>query len=203
MAEEELKYTSDYSGETTDAILEYADKLRQQTEAEDGDTVQVFDTDANPHKVAKEELLKKSTLALPSLNDISAFVAINQAGNAVGVMSKEQVASVLGELLLISDLQKAFQYKKFSLKNGETATVGKVCGLMVIRHSWSDSNPTVVLVDNYGKDITQVAGREYPQVPIEISWEGSGYNTVMKITSTYATTSAQTMFYIAWQCLYD
>ena len=98
MAEEELKYTSDYSGEDTDAILEYADKLRQQTEAEDGDTVQVFDTDGNPHKVAKEELLKKSTLALPSLNDISAFVAINQAGDAVGVMSKQQVATVLGGL---------------------------------------------------------------------------------------------------------
>lgn len=203
MAEEKNLYFSKYSGETSDAILAHADKLRQQTEAEDGDTVQVYDTDGNPHKISKTELMKKSALALPSLSDISAFVAINQAGDAVGIMSKEQVAQVLGELLLISDLQKAFQYKKFFLKNGETATVGKVCGLMVIRHSWSDSNPTVVLVDNYGKDITQVAGREYPQVPIEISWEGSGYNTVMKITSTYTTTSAQTMFYIAWQCLYD
>ena len=98
MAEEEKKYTSDYSGETTDAILEFADKIRQQTEAEDGETVQVYDTDGNPHKVAKEELLKKSALALPSLSDISAFVAINQAGDAVGVMSKEQVATVLGGL---------------------------------------------------------------------------------------------------------
>ena len=98
--EEELKYTSDYSGEATDAILAFADKLRQQTEAEDGDTVQVYDTDGNPHKVSKTELMKKSALALPSLSDISAFVAINQAGDAVGVMSKEQVATVLGELIV-------------------------------------------------------------------------------------------------------
>lgn len=72
-----MKYTSDYSGEATDAILAFADKLRQQTEAEDGDTVQVYDTDGNPHKVSKTELMKKSALALPSLSDISAFVAIN------------------------------------------------------------------------------------------------------------------------------
>lgn len=201
--EEELKYTSDYSGGATDEILAFADKLRQQTEAEDGDTVQVFDTDGNPHKVSKTELLKKSTLALPSLNDISAFVAINQAGDAVGVMSKQQVATVLGGLLPISDLQKAFQYKRFPLKRGETATVGKAGGLMVIRHSWSSSQCAVVLVDSYDKEVIQVAGRDYTQIPFEITWEGSQYNTLMKITSTYATTSEQTMFYIAWQYLYD
>ena len=200
---EELKYTSGYSGEVTDAILAHADKLRQQTEADDGETVQVYDTDGNPHKVAKEELLKKSALALPSLNDISAFVAINQAGDAVGVMSKEQVATVLGGLLSISGLQKAFQYKRFPLKNGETATVGKVSGLVVIRHSWSNSELTVVLVNNYNKEVIQVAGRQYTDIPFEITWEGSGYNTVMKITSTYTNTSAQTVFYIAWQCLYE
>lgn len=202
MAEEELKYTSDYSGEATDAILEFADKIRQQAEAEDGDTVQVYDTDGNPHKVSKTELMKKSVLALPSLSDISAFVAINQAGDAVGIMSKEQVATVLGGLLSISGLQKAFQYKRFSLKNGETATVGKVSGLMVIRHPWSDSKLTVVLVNNYNKEITQVAGREYGQIPLEITWEGSGYNTVMKITSTYNETSGATVFYFTWQEVY-
>ncbi len=86
MAEE--KYTSKFNGKTSDDILEYSNKLRQQTSATDADTVQVFDTSGNPHKISKSELLKKSALALPSLNDISAFVAVNQAGNAVGVMSK-------------------------------------------------------------------------------------------------------------------
>ena len=49
--------------------------------------------------MSKTELLKKSTLALPALEDISSFVAINAAGNAVGVMTKEQVASVLAGLI--------------------------------------------------------------------------------------------------------
>ena len=101
MAEE--KYTSKFDGKTSDAIMDYSNKLRQQTSATDADTIQVFDTSGNPHKISKSELLKKSALALPSLNDISAFVAVNQAGNAVGVMSKEQVATVLGELIGINN----------------------------------------------------------------------------------------------------
>ena len=96
---EELSYTSKYDGETTDKILDNAKAIMEQTTAEDGETVQVYDTDGVPHKISKTELLKKSTLALPALEDISSFVAINAAGNAVGVMTKEQVASVLTELM--------------------------------------------------------------------------------------------------------
>ena len=99
---EELSYTSKYDGETTDKILDNAKAIMEQTTAEDGETVQVYDTDGVPHKISKTELLKKSTLALPKLEDISAFVAINAAGNAVGVMTKEQVASVLAELIAIN-----------------------------------------------------------------------------------------------------
>lgn len=96
---DDKKYDSRYDGETTDKILDNAKAIMEQTTAEDGETVQVYDTNGVPHKVSKTELLKKSTLALPKLEDISAFVAINAAGNAVGVMTKEQVASVLAELI--------------------------------------------------------------------------------------------------------
>lgn len=96
---DDKKYDSRYDGETTDKILDNAKAIMEQTTAEDGETVQVYDTNGVPHKVSKTELLKKSTLALPKLEDISAFVAINAAGNAVGVMTKEQVASVLAELM--------------------------------------------------------------------------------------------------------
>jgi hypothetical protein len=95
---DDKKYDSRYDGETTDKILDNAKAIMEQTTAEDGETVQVYDTNGVPHKVSKTELLKKSTLALPALEDISSFVAVNAAGNAVGVMTKEQVASVLAEL---------------------------------------------------------------------------------------------------------
>lgn len=96
---EELNYTSKYDGETTDKILDNAKAIMEQTTAEDGETVQVYDTDGVPHKISKTELVKKSTLALPALEDISSFVAINAVGNAVGLMTKEQVASVLAGLI--------------------------------------------------------------------------------------------------------
>ena len=96
---EELSYTSKYDGETTDKILDNAKAIMEQTTAEDGETVQVYDTDGVPHKISKTELLKKSTLALPALEDISSFVAVNAAGNSVGVMTKEQVASVLAGIV--------------------------------------------------------------------------------------------------------
>lgn len=200
MAEE--KYTSKFNGKTSDDILEYSNKLRQQTSAADADTVQVFDTSGNPHKISKAELLKKSALALPSINDISAFVAVNQAGNAVGVMSKEQVATVLGELLNISSLQNGFQCVNFLLKKGESAMVGKIGGLMVVRHPWSSSVPTVLLVNNYNRDIQQIAGRNYKEMPFTISWEGSQYNTVLIVTSTYAN-AEQTYFCFAYQNVYN
>ena len=103
---EELSYTSKYDGETTDKILDNAKAIMEQTTAEDGETVQVYDTDGVPHKISKTELLKKSTLALPALEDISAFVAVNAAGNAVGVMTKEQVASVLAGLIGVASAEK-------------------------------------------------------------------------------------------------
>lgn len=107
---DDKKYDSRYDGETTDKILDNAKAIMEQTTAEDGETVQVYDTDGVPHKVSKTELLKKSTLALPKLEDISAFVAINAAGNAVGVMTKEQVASVLAELIgTVTDIKNGLQ----------------------------------------------------------------------------------------------
>ena len=110
---DDKKYDSKYDGDTTDDILDYANagkteqvneyvkNMKEQDSEGEPDTVQIFDTDGVPHKVSKTELLKKSTLALPALEDISSFVAVNAAGNAVGVMTKEQVASVLAELLAL------------------------------------------------------------------------------------------------------
>lgn len=98
MAAEE-DFVLSFTGEETDNLLKHTESMKNQTTADDGETVQVYDTNGVPHKVSKTELLKKSTLALPALEDISSFVAINAAGNAVGLMTKEQVASVLAGLI--------------------------------------------------------------------------------------------------------
>ena len=97
MAAEE-DFVLSFTSEETDNLLKHTESMKNQTTEEDGETVQVYDTNGVPHKVSKTELLKKSTLALPELEDISAFVAVNAAGNAIGLMTKEQVASVLAGL---------------------------------------------------------------------------------------------------------
>ena len=97
MAAEE-DFVLSFTGEETDNLLKHTESMKNQTTADDGETVQVYDTNGVPHKVSKTELLKKSTLALPALEDISSFVAVNAAGNAIGLMTKEQFSSVLAEL---------------------------------------------------------------------------------------------------------
>ena len=107
---EELQYTSKYDGVTTDELLAYAQEakellsneyvrsMKEQVEAEDAETVQVYDVDGVPHKISKQELISKAGVQLPSLDQIGGFVAYDTDGQALGLMSKEQVAEVVGGL---------------------------------------------------------------------------------------------------------
>jgi|GEM_PF-4434065 len=159
---EELGYTSKFDGETTDNILDNAKAIMEQTTAEDGETVQVYDTNGVPHKVSKTELLKKSTLALPELEDISAFVAVNAKGNAVGVMTKEQVASVLAELMpvasnnvkgLVAGSSSNFANPKRIYGStdevliGTSLVKGGYCSLLIDIEFYNGSNNTLYHVD--------------------------------------------------------
>ena len=68
--EEEVKYTSEFDGQTTDEVLKHAKSVKD--------------------------------LTIPSLSNISGFVCIDNEGKAIGMMSKEQVAQVVGGLLPLS-----------------------------------------------------------------------------------------------------
>ena len=127
---EELKYTSEYDGATTDDLLgyaneakevgvnayvkeskelksnEYVQSMKEQLAAEDAETVQVYDVEGVPHKISKKELISKAGIQLPSLEEIGGFVAYDTNGQALGLMSKEQVAEVVGGLLGISKYLK-------------------------------------------------------------------------------------------------
>ena len=72
--EEEVKYTSEFDGQTTDEVLEHAKSVKD--------------------------------LTIPSLSEISGFVCINKEGNAIGMMSKEQVAQVVGGLIGLATSNK-------------------------------------------------------------------------------------------------
>lgn len=79
MAEE--RFISQYDGTTQDNLLKFAENVKKATTVDGSETVNV------------------QGFTLPRISDISGFVAVSNAGNAIGFMSKEQVASVLGELI--------------------------------------------------------------------------------------------------------
>lgn len=148
----------------------------EQTTAEDGETVQVYDTNGVPHKVSKTELLKKSTLALPALEDISSFVAVNAAGNAVGVMTKEQVASVLAELIGINSTVTTILQVGESVEIRETNTASIY--LLSIRASASNTEylATYILAwaSIYAAGVTKLSEYSYTSnVTIEVSRTGT------------------------------
>ena len=98
-----------------------------------------------------------------------------------------------------NNLINAFQSKVFLLKKGESGVIGKIAGLCVIKHSYSGSEPTIVFVDNYTKSITQIAGKHYTSIPMEIMWAGEKYNTELSIKSTYDEPGISTGYAFAFQ----
>ena len=131
MAAEE-DFVLSFTGEETDNLLKHTESMKNQTTEEDGETVQVYDTNGVPHKVSKTELLKKSTLALPALEDISSFVAINAAGNAVGLMTKEQVASVRLELVGVATPKKSGLHPAAKFSQSDNSGVASIDDITVL-----------------------------------------------------------------------
>lgn len=175
MAAEE-DFVLSFTGEETDNLLKHTESMKNQTTEEDGETVQVYDTDGVPHKISKTELLKKSTLALPALEDISSFVAINAAGNAVGLMTKEQVASVLAELIGINSTVTTTLQVGESVEIRETNTASIY--LLSIRASASNTEylATYMLAwaSVYAAGITKISEYSYTSnVTIEVSRTGT------------------------------
>lgn len=95
-------------------------------------------------------------------------------------------------------LINAFDSKYINIKRGESAVVGKISGLCVIKHAFSNSVASVVCIDNFTKSIIQIAGRRYNDLPMETIWEGDKYDTILSIKSTY-TLEVNTVFAFAFQ----
>ena len=183
---EELSYTSKFDGETTDDILGYANEgktekvneyvksMNVQDSKGEPDTVQVYDTDGVPHKVSKTELLKKSTLALPKLEDISAFVAVNAAGNAIGLMTKEQVASVLAELIGIATLEKSGPHPAAKFSQGDNSGVSNIDDIDILSTDIYNGNilenNATFIVKTYPASPAYMYQEAFSMYPIKRYW---------------------------------
>lgn len=98
---------------------------------------------------------------LTTLNDISGFVCIDKNGNAIGMMSKEQVASVVGGLIgtVSSDKNGLVPKNKvYSLGYSRNITPGRVVKIQNIKGpseirvfisngpSWNTDKPNIILL---------------------------------------------------------
>ena len=183
---EELSYTSKYDGETTDDILDYANagkteqvneyvqNMKEQDSEGEPDTVQIFDTDGVPHKVSKTELLKKSTLALPKLEDISAFVAVNAKGDAVGVMTKEDIAKVLAGLIGIATLEKSGLHPAAKFSQGDNSGVSNIDDIDILSTDIYNGNilenNATFIVKTYPASPAYMYQEAFSMYPIKRYW---------------------------------
>ena len=149
MAEE--RFTSQYDGTTQDNLLEFAENVKEATTVDGAETVNV------------------QGFTLPRISDISGFVAVNNAGNAIGFMSKEQVASVLGELILKP------HHTEGALAKGGSLTI-----------NWS-ANASICLLSLY----VRASNTEYMAVYI-LNW-ASQYAAGVNLLSEYSYTKNVTM----------
>lgn len=104
--------------------------------------------------------------------------------------------------LVGDNLLRSFSLKTISIANGENANVGIINGLCVIRHAWSFSTPSVVIIDNQLKSIIQIAGRNYSDLPCNFTWgDEAPINRTLAIESKYTGTTLKTSFVFAYQNL--
>lgn len=115
---------------------------------------------------------------LTTLNDISGFVCINKEGNAIGMMSKEQVAQVVGGLL---GTDKCIKIKE-TLYNGDAndirGSIYEVNGLLNTPKTQGILE-TVFTSTNIG---LQKFYYGTPDLYIRIYWYTNGWTKWKKIT---------------------
>lgn len=126
MAEE--RFISQYDGTTQDNLLKFAENVKKATTVDGSETVNV------------------QGFTLPRISDISGFVAVSNAGNAIGFMSKEQVASVLGELLpVVSSSTKGFVDKKWAGVASPCSLYGAGQETLIGRYTGQDAYCTLLI----------------------------------------------------------
>lgn len=107
---------------------------------------------------------------------------------------------MLGELIGISNIRRAFNCIDISLSKDGTYTLGKASGLFVLRYPSGNAQHFLFLVDNYSRKITHIAGLDPNNTSaFEFLFEGSGYNTEVVIKNKSGVDNA--LFEIAYQSI--
>lgn len=117
---------------------------------------------------------------LPTVTD-AANVRVLQSSGDAAKMTMQSLASKLGELIGVSDLKKAFDYKNIVLGGNESYELGICAGLVVIRNIYISAVFSLLLIDEFHNTVTTIAGNSIKDLGLEFRFDTTNYKARMSI----------------------
>lgn len=93
----------------------------------------------------------------------------------------EEHGLVLGELIGVNYLKKAFDYKNIILGSNESYELGICAGLVVIRNIYISAAFSLLLIDEFHNAVTTIAGNSIKELGLEFRFDTTDYKARMSI----------------------
>lgn len=175
---------TDYNNNLKPAVIEATNNANQATQ-----NTNAAITEANKQSTyakeqgdyAKREADRISTLdlsseiaELPTLEDISKLVCIDENGKVAGVMTKEQVASVLAELIGIATLEKSGLHPAAKFSQSNNASVSNIDNITILSTDIYNGNilenNATFIVKTYPASPAYMYQEAFSMYPIKRYW---------------------------------
>lgn len=124
-------------------------------------------------------------MADKKLNQVSQLTDFDYAlvvkGNDVAKVTKQQLATILGGLIGVNYLKKAFDSKNIILGSNESYELGICAGLVVIRNIYISAAFSLLLIDEFHNAVTTIAGNSIKELGLEFRFDTTDYKARMSI----------------------
>lgn len=143
-------------------------------------------------------------MADKKLNEVSQLTDFDYAlvvkGNDVAKVTKQQLATLLGELLRINKIINGFTSESFSLHKGESKRI-KANGILVICSQYYNLYPSIAVISPATKNIEYIGGyKEYVDGTLFTFTFENDYTTIMT-SKIEGVEGSRVPFLIAYQNL--
>lgn len=88
---------------------------------------------------------------------------------------------LLGELIGVNYLKKAFDYKNIILESNGSYELGICAGLVVIRNIYISAAFSLLLIDEFHNTVTTIVGNSIKELGLEFRFDTTDYKARMSI----------------------
>lgn len=117
---------------------------------------------------------------VPVVSDIVTIFGKRSNGEIVQI-DKSNLATLLGGLIGVNYLKKAFDYKNIVLGGDESYELGICAGLVVIRNIYISAAFSLLLIDEFHNTVTTIAGNSIKDLGLEFRFDTTNYKARMSI----------------------